>query len=481
MAPKTKARTVRSRRVRTASFEPGAFRARLAHRAQGPLKASVEDLSVHGVCLHVVAQDDADGLLLTGDRIDSFALSYGSTELYNGVCVVRYVDTLEGALRVGVEVPELIDLPSLYRDSARADFSARWAEANDASEMNAISDEFKSAVVDIRAYLEKTKRLLDQEDAALAKEDRLTRDQLTSEYIDQALPGFVAAMAEFAQILFRALTEIPSTYHPAFRTFCQSNLLRLFMASPLMQRAYGKPLSHPGDFEVMNMFYRDHAEGETLFGKLVNLYLCQEAATRANINRLDYLDGVLRRAIHASIEPVVHIASIGCGPAREIGSLLERSPELGRRLDVTLLDQEEKAIRYCEKTLTPFVKSTGVRIHFVQESVRRLLATRRLPHVLRQSELVYSAGLFDYLHDRTFSVLAQILYDSVRPDGTLVIGNVSPQNPSRGVMEFLLEWFLIHRTSDELRTLIADLSPAPSSIVIESEPLGLNGFLRIGR
>ena len=169
------------------------------------------------------------------------------------------------------------------------------------------------------------------------------------------------------------------------------------------------------------MLYRDHAEGESLFAKVLNVYATWEDAARANINRIEFLGEKIRKTIAASSRERVRIASVGCGPAREIAALLAARPELGQRLDVALIDQEERSITYCERTLAPFLATTGVRIEFIRESVRKLLTTRQLGEALGSRELIYSAGLFDYLSDRTFSALLAALWGALAPGGTLAV------------------------------------------------------------
>jgi hypothetical protein len=129
--------------------------------------------------------------------------------------------------------------------------------------------------------------------------------------------------------------------------------------------------------------------------------------------------------------------------------------------------------------LSPLARSTGARIQFIGESVRRLLTTRQLGQALGERDFVYSAGLFDYLSARSFAALASVLYDALSPSGQLLIGNVAAGNPTRFFMEYCLDWFLIHRSPEELRDFAAGLSPRPSRIEVDAEPLGVNLFLRV--
>ena len=124
---------------------------------------------------------------------------------------------------------------------------------------------------------------------------------------------------------------------------------------------------------------------------------------------------------------------------------------------------------------------TGARVQFIRESVRRLLTARRLSHALGEREFIYSAGLFDYLNERSFVALLRALFDALVPGGLIAVGNVAIDNPSRWAMEYFSEWFLIHRSADELRRFGDMLTPKPSHVSIDSEPLGVNLFLLVRR
>jgi extracellular factor (EF) 3-hydroxypalmitic acid methyl ester biosynthesis protein len=225
------------------------------------------------------------------------------------------------------------------------------------------------------------------------------------------------------------------------------------------------------------MLYRNHAEGESLFAKALNVYGAQTPAAQANINRVAYLGDRIREVMSECGQRRVRVASVGCGPAREIYALLERSPELGRRLDVSLIDQEDNAITYCERTLGPLAAQTDARLHLIRESVRRLLTTRQLSTTLGRCDLIYSAGLFDYLSVRSFQSLLAALYGALVPGGLLAVGNVASHNPTRWFMEYCLDWFVIHRSREDLLTFGSQLRPAPASLWVDAEPLGVNLFL----
>jgi extracellular factor (EF) 3-hydroxypalmitic acid methyl ester biosynthesis protein len=454
--------------------------AEASHSSLGTFQSRVEDLSLHGMRL-IADRQQKPGLVLSGDKLDGVRITAGDQVLYSGEAQVRRV-TEEGTEWIlGIELADQgIDLHALYRLDRRASIAERLQAAVHAHET--VSQEFKAWVADLIDFFEATKQCLDKEEAALAGSDRWTREEATRDYITETAPVVCERLNRASIELARFVSDFDDEEHSVYRRFYRRHLCSFYHRAPLLERAYYKPLGYAGDYEMMNMLYREHGEGDTLFGKVLNVYACQEAAAQANINRIGYFTRRIRAMVDERPERRLRIASIGCGPAHEISNLLREHPEIGNRLDIALVDQEERAIQYCEKTLAPLAASTGARVHFIDESIRRLLTASSLGQTLGKRDLVYSAGLFDYLSDRSFEALLRALYDATADDGHMYIGNVNlDTNTTKWAMEYASDWYLIHRTKNQLLKLARSLPENPRISEVESEPLGVNLFLHIVR
>lgn len=474
------ARRLRARRIAAEDLRLGTLRVSARHPALGAIRAEVRDLSLHGMGLTLPGT--ASTMVLAGDRLEGLRVHFSGQVLDLGSATVRRQSEVDGALVLGVELDSSgIDIGELYRRVARHGFAERWANVDRDARHSQLSPAFKAWVADVRAYLDATRRFLDAEEAALGGEDRLSREEALQQYLEEVAPPMAERLEAAGSELAGLVKDLTEAEHAAYRAFCRAHLAPLFLHSPFIRRATEKPLGYAGDYEMMNMLYRDRAEGDSLFGRALNLYATREPAAAANINRIEYLGEKIREAVRAAGRGRARLASIGCGPAAEIGQLLRTHPEVGPHLEVALVDQEERSIAYCERTLSPLARDTGARIHFIRDSIRRLLGARKLSETLGARDLVYSAGLFDYLNDRTFTALAGSLYDALVPGGLLAIGNVALDNPSRWMMEYISEWFLIHRSRAELAGFGSALTPAPSAVQVDSEPLGVNLFLLVRR
>lgn len=470
-------RRLRARRVRAEELHIDGLEVNGRHSTLGTFRGAVEDLSLTGLALTLAGAAGKGNLILNGDRLERLQVSCRNAVLYEGDAHVRRVTERGGDLVIGVEVQSnTIDLSELYRFGEKHSFSDRLYTVLE-PEDDDISDAFKVWVTNCRTWLERVKAFLDAEERALENLDQFSREEALRAYLAEASPRLVARLNQASGELAQLVGGLAEDEHPIYRSYYKKQILPLLEHSPLLRRAHVKPLGYAGDYEMMNMLYRDHAEGASLFGKLLNMYAAQERAAQANINRLTYLGNKIRAAIE--VRGRVRLASIGCGPARELSVLLEKHPELGQFIEVALIDQEERVLTFCERTLSPLAVKTGLKVQFIGESVRRLLTTRKLKDALGERDFIYSAGLFDYLNHRSFQALLSVLYDALAPSGHLIVGNVASHNPSRFFMEYCLDWFLIHRSPGELKEFAEALSPRPIRIEVDAEPTGVNLFLRI--
>jgi extracellular factor (EF) 3-hydroxypalmitic acid methyl ester biosynthesis protein len=482
------------------SFKLRALRHLAAEFCAGPLTVTAwhprlqviaghcENVSLHGLCIAIPNGAERAGLLQVDDRLIGLHVTLQSGEVVaNSDAIVRHLRPSGSDLLVGLQLDGgVIDLPTLYEKQSRSLFASRCDEVERHADSQRIRPPFKEWVSDLRSYLERMRGFLDREELALQSEDRYTYGELCNQYLAEVGPRMVQRVHAASHSMAGLLGDLSEEEHIAHRSYAQLHLGSLFLTAPFIRRAQQKPLGYAGDYEMMNMLYRpSHMEGPSLFARVVNQCAATETAARANINRVDYLcaklSALLVAAQQSGSRERVRVASIGSGPAREIESLLESAPQLGPFLEVMLVDQDPRAIAFCERRLTPIAQRSGARLHFVRESVRRLLCGGMIAQTMGPRQLIYSAGLFDYLSDRSFSALLGTLYEAIPRGGQLIVGNVDVSNPTRYFMEYFAEWFLIHRSRAQLLDKARQLRPPPQAARVEAEPLGVNLFLVVER
>jgi len=173
---------------------------------------------------------------------------------------------------------------------------------------------------------------------------------------------------------------------------------------------------------------------------------------------------------------------VACGPALEFFDILLslQGKTLPFQVDFIGMDQDKLALEDARSRVEPMVKGRkDIKVNFVEDNIKRLIVGKETEKELySDADFIYTAGLFDYLSDRAANRLIHKLFGFLKPEALLIVGNFGLYNPQRFIMEYGGEWFLIHRSEDELKSLAEGL-PEDTTIVVEKEPEGVNLFLNI--
>ena len=211
---------------------------------------------------------------------------------------------------------------------------------------------------------------------------------------------------------------------------------------------------------MVNQILADPRQGSSTYFQIVNVFFLRAAVAQAHRNRIDilcgYLDDAAERA--RTEQRPMRVLNVGCGPAIEVRRFIAKHsrPEL---LSFTLLDFSEPTINYTQARIDDVCAAHGrtADVQFVHQSVHDLLkhAAKRGTHLDKKGfDLVYCAGLFDYLSDKVCSRLLQYFVSRTNPGGTVLVTNVHSSNPQKISMEHLLEWHLIYRDEAQLESLL---------------------------
>ncbi|WP_461785036.1 class I SAM-dependent methyltransferase [Prosthecobacter sp.] len=235
----------------------------------------------------------------------------------------------------------------------------------------------------------------------------------------------------------------------------------------MQARALGKKFGYSGDFEIIEAIYTLQTAQEPHLRRW-DLYFHSQAAPNAVRNRKAYFHQLLNSHTAGRSKARLNVLNVASGPVRDVREWVLDNPE--REVLFDCVDAEIHAIEHAKRLCAPFAQ----RVEFYHRNVLRFLPAKGY-------ELVWSAGLFDYLTDRTFVYLLKALMAVTKRGGEVVVGNFSEFNPSRDYMELLGDWVLQHRTRDHLRELALEAGAAADSIDVQWEPEGVNLFLHVRR
>jgi len=276
--------------------------------------------------------------------------------------------------------------------------------------------------------------------------------------------------------LVDAIPKAESEKNEAYE-FIREKLGNILLRAAFANRAFNKPLGYAGDYQMMNMIYHRGKDGASnLFTKCLNQYFLTRPAAVAVKNRSFYLKRKLLDLVaktRASGEKM-RILSLASGPAQEvILALKDMSQADASRMELWLVDQDIESLRYAQRDLrrTTMEMDLNPKIYFENMAIKNVL---KEGFPVQNLDLIYSAGLFDYFTDPVVVMSAQLIMKHLKPGGTAIIGNFDSDNPTRPLMEAILDWNLIHRSESEMLGLF---SQASKKLKVEKEESKINLFV----
>lgn len=240
-----------------------------------------------------------------------------------------------------------------------------------------------------------------------------------------------------------AATEQAQGADDAVKEQCRQEMSRWLFRSRYWNRAFHKPHGYAGDFRMLEWMY--DLENDP----------CADPTQPAIVNCLDALFATVhsvrsiweRRTWFARLLSAefasrgrLRVLDVASGGARYLCDFLS-SVDDTTHIEVTLVDQDASALAYCRH------HSLGA----WSDRVKTLnLPIASLPERLHSGDydVILSTGLFDYLDDAAAAHLLGHLARLTCPGAVVAISNFHPEDPSRFVTDWLVDWPLIYRDED---------------------------------
>jgi extracellular factor (EF) 3-hydroxypalmitic acid methyl ester biosynthesis protein len=255
-----------------------------------------------------------------------------------------------------------------------------------------------------------------------------------------------------------------------------------FFQCPFVRRASEKPLGYPGDYLTVEMIFTGHDDGVTTMARLLSNYTLDCGPARAHRDRVPWVLAHLR--LRARLHPgrAPRILSFACGPEHSLRAFAA----FGARFEATLCDFDPFALEYTRRQMDAICRYVDLppAIHYELLSTYQLIRDRgsleRLRAVGRGGlyDVIVVAGLLDYLKANVADKLMGLLLQLLVPGGLFLVTNVHAENPWRFFMESIGDWFVIHRTREELRELaVGTGEPRLAVTDVDTDRSGTNLFL----
>jgi extracellular factor (EF) 3-hydroxypalmitic acid methyl ester biosynthesis protein len=425
-------------------------------------------------------------VLMVSEVITGFKILLKDVPVYCGSCVIRNVvstglgTVCEAVLQEGwldVDFATPVSTPGRLAESINS-YLQEWQK------QYKVLPEFKCHIADMQMFLMELRLWLEQVELGIRAAPTGDHPQLENDVANQVKDTVISVMDGLFEKLEILSTTLPEEVRPLHRAYVRKQLHPLVLCAPFAHRTFTKPLGYAGDYAMVNMISRNAIEGDSLFSKVVNCWFLHQRPAEAHRNRLHYLTQKLTEEtvrVNMCGGPA-RIFNLACGPAVEVQNFI-REREISDRAHISLLDFNEETLSYVTSVLNDIKTRHGrsTRFETVKKSVQQLLkeASKAIerPREL-QYDMVYCAGLFDYLADPICLRLMNIMYQWLAPAGLLLVTNVHPSNPMLHGMDFVLDWHLIYRDSRRAK-LLRPARANPDDLTVRSDSTGVDLFIEV--
>ena len=350
-----------------------------------------------------------------------------------------------------------------YAESLSTRHSSRYSEAKPLPAslihssqwhlVNSRMEGFKSELFNLSHRLQKNE--------AEGKEDPACEERCHT-----VLEELNSALSEFGQVM------AGSGYEEVMWGYVFKEIFPYFMRSRFAERAYFKPKGYAGDFLMMEHIYANIPKGEGRLGEIIDGFCLQRPGSLAIRGRRVLLRDQLMQLSGAIVAGGnrVRIMNLACGPNRELFDFLADFDQ-SEAVEALCVDIDSEALQYTNQHVNIFPHRASIRL--MSENVIKW-SLGRVTHHIDPQDIIYSAGLCDYLDPRLFRALVTQCYNHLKPGGTLLLGNFTSY-PDAIFLDKLLKWELIYRNSEELKELFAP-TPFGDKVHILAESAQVNLF-----
>ena len=232
----------------------------------------------------------------------------------------------------------------------------------------------------------------------------------------------------------------------------------VFGRSQYVGRMQEWPRGYQGDFETVEMIYQGAPDRAlNTVANCVEYYAQMLPISQQHRNKLTTQQQLAMEAMRCD----KNILSIGCGGAIDISNALEFFPDYSGRICFVDMDKDAMALTQHRTSKFDCTYSTRNVVRGINNEQDNSFS------------LVLCGGLFDYLDERTSTLLLKQIDKKLTRPGKLFLTNIALGNPFRIQMEYLGDWTLIERTEQEVEDLINIGFQSQPGITCQRDATGL--------
>lgn len=338
-------------------------------------------------------------------------------------------------------------------------------ELTSLNEYITVNHEFKALVLDWKMYLSCLKEMLDKED----EKEIFKNNDARIIFLQSIENKIFIEMNKFILRMNNIMINVNEKEHKIYSKFIDNNIGYFFRFTPQGVRIKDKINGYAGDYEMIKGFFDDPYEGNTLFGRLLNRWICEMDSSKGHMNRIDFIyNFIIEKYNNSSISPFT-ILTLGSGPAVEISKLIKNF-EFKKRCQISLIDSDAVSlvdfanrIQYLQKPNLSIDLINGDLIHIITKKNSELES-------LDQYDLTYCAGLLDYFNDKRSIKIVDYLIRHTKTGGYFLYTNLHESNPLKFFMKLVGEWDIYHKSTKTIESY----TPEGNQIFTYIDPSGTN-------
>lgn len=287
--------------------------------------------------------------------------------------------------------------------------------------------------------------------------------------------GAPAFIAEFRATLHRLRIEAGSEWHHNVLPLVSDHeAARMARTCPIAGHAFARPRGYPGDAGLLDVIYRQPGAAWTTSDPVASVVTAMTHAApparSVRERRMILADAIDETAVRVQ-QP--SIMSLACGHLREVEwSLAFAQGSIGR---FVAADQDADSLASIARDYAERFPA----IEMLEMSVRDILRGRA--RIQGSFDLIYAAGLYDYLPEPVARSLTERLFAMLNPGGRLLIGNYGEGLFDTAYMEAIMNWPLNWRGPVVLEALADAIPEEAANRHVWPDTTGTCWYLDIGR
>lgn len=239
------------------------------------------------------------------------------------------------------------------------------------------------------------------------------------------------------------------------------------MTSHINEHAYFKPHGYDGDGELLRNLRANRESGHGAFGVAVDRWVLDRPIMRAlRVRGAWIMQSLCAFTAGLADRMPVPVTCLMTGTSEDLLEL----KDCDCSLDVTCLEMDPQVLQDAAKRCEGEI--CDMRTSFVPTN---LFAMGRgsIHTFLHSQEVIIAPDLLNRLDDEVAAVhLLDWIYERLRNDGVVIMGQIRPDHPDRAYLEHMLRWHYCYRDQFDLERLFAASKFRAAPLTFEHHPDG---------